>query len=37
VPHTGHNRILVHVQAGAMRIENFHAPSYRCAAGVGSR
>jgi hypothetical protein len=37
VPHAGHDRVLVHVQAGAMRVENFHAPSCGCAAGLGSR
>ena len=25
--HAGHHRILVHIQTGAMRMKNFHAPS----------
>jgi len=38
VSHAGHDRLLVHVEASAMRIHNFHRPSCRSAPpGVGRR
>src|ERR1700736_6574348 len=37
VPNAGHDRILVHVETGAMWVQNLHIPSCRCASGVGSR
>src|SRR6516162_673228 len=39
VPNAGHHRILVHVETGAMWVQNLHipSPSCRCASGVGSR
>jgi hypothetical protein len=38
VSHAGHDRLLVYVEAGAMRIQNFHRPSCRSAPpGVGRR
>src|ERR1700738_4165724 len=36
VPNAGHDRILVHVETGAMWVQNLHIPSCRCASGVGS-
>jgi hypothetical protein len=38
VSHGGHDCVLVHVEAGAMRIQNFHLPSCRSAPpGMGRR
>src|ERR1700720_1363296 len=37
VPNAGHDRILVHVETGAMWVQNLHIPSCRCASRVGSR
>jgi len=33
--HASRNRVLAHVEAGAIGIQNFHATTSRCAAGVG--